>query len=251
MINFRLPGDRLPLQPYSPPIGLRPGERRILATGEQSGSNFTAGWGSQLNIAGGQIGNNLEAVGAQVNLLKGAIGQNADALFGTEFNVRGGTIDYGFEAHRGSVVNISGGTVPEITVRTGGSVQITGGTLGDTIAGEFRGGMLRLEEGGQLHLTGLDFRFGGKPVDGLSPGSTIHLNWEDTNNSVALQGTLADGSPLLLYISNDRPSYFTDWNFAQTLTISLTATVPGDFDGNLVVDAADYTDLEGQSWRQV
>lgn len=231
-----------PWLPTSLPRGLRPGEKLTLATGKQVGANFTAGWDSELTIAGGEIGENFEAIGAQVNLLEGSIGDNMDALFGTELNVRGGTIGYGLEAHRGSVVNISGGRVPEFTARTGSAVNITGGTLGVTVDGDYRSGNITLEEGGDLHLTGTDFRLGGNPVEGLEPGSSVVLHWDDRSYlNVTLDGTLADSSPFLAYVTNSPDRFIADWQRGGGLAITLTLTVPGDFDGNLVVDAADYT----------
>jgi hypothetical protein len=239
----RLPRDiRFPLLPMSPPRGLRPGEKLTLAAGEQVGANFTAGWGSELTIAGGEIGENFEAIGAQVNLLRGSIGGNMDALFGTEFNVLGGAIDHGLEAHRGSVVNISGGTVQEIAVRSGSTVNITGGTLGALVDGEFYFGRIALEGGSNLHLTGVDFQRGGNPIEGLEPGSSVVLRWDDRPYvDMRLDGTLADGSPFSVNISSFPVGSPAEWQYGDGPTVTLTATVPGDFDGNLVVDAADYT----------
>jgi hypothetical protein len=224
--------------PTSPLRGLRPGEKLTLATGQQVGANFTAGWGSELTIAGGEIGENFEAVGTQVNLRQGSIGENMDALFGTTFNVLGGIIGNGLEAHRGSVVNISGGTVPAIVARSGSTVNITGGTLDDVFDGELHIGRITLESESELHLTGTDFWLDGNPIEGLAPGTSVVLEWNDPSYfAITLDGTLADRSPFSAWITGLHAWNGTEEQFA----ITLTATVPGDFDGNLVVDAADYT----------
>jgi hypothetical protein len=165
-----------------------------------------------------------------------------DAMFGTVLNVGGGTIDYGFAAHRGSNVNISGGNVLGITARSGSTVNITGGTIGTAIDGVLPWGQISLEAGSELHITGTDLQLDGNPIEGLEPGATVNLRRDDHPYlSTALSGTLADGSPLLLYISNYPQWDSAGWQYGEPAAVTLTAMLPGDFDGNLVVDAADYT----------
>jgi hypothetical protein len=168
-----------------------------------------------------------------------------DAMFGTVVNVRGGVIDFGLEAHRGSVVNMSGGVLRNLVARAGSTVNVTGGMMGEMLYGDYLLAQVTLEGGSQLHLTGTEFRLEGEPVAGLEPGSSVVLQldakqWFDTN----LEGTLADGSPLRMYIVNYTYDS-AEWQHVGTLAITFTATMPGDFDGNLVVDAADYT-----VWRE-
>ncbi len=180
------------------PAGLKPGETLTLETGDDVGTNFTAGWDSTLIINGGEVGENFEAVGATVNLLAGSIGIDMDALFGTEFNVLGGTVGHSFQAHRGSVVNISGGSLEELTALAGSLVNITGGSLGGYAGTDSI--VISLHAGSTLHITGSDFLLGGEPIEGLEPGSSLALDWNDRAYSSSLTGRLADGSPIDAYL---------------------------------------------------
>jgi hypothetical protein len=197
-----LGGDVTPiLIPPVPLAGLQPGETLTLKTGHDVGTNFTAGWDSTLTIDGGAVGDNFEAVGATINLLAGSIGNEMDTLFGTEFNMMGGTVGRSFEAHRGSVVNISGGSLEELTAGQGSVVNITGGTLGgyaDTDSVVFS-----LIAGSTLHITGSDFLLGGELIEGLAPGSSIVLDWNNLAYSSYLTGRLADGSPFDAYLHDE------------------------------------------------
>lgn len=236
-----LPGISIGFPRPVPQEGLRPGEELMLMNGDQVGSNFTAGWDGELTVAGGEIGDNFEAVGAVVNIVDGTIGNGMDAMFGTEVNLTGGVIGYDFEAHRGSVVNIVGGSIPEIVTRAGSVVNISGGRLGEYYEGEFYyNGDIDVELGSELHVTGTDFYLDGNPIEGLEPGESVMLEWDDQSYlSFSLQANLQDGSPFKTWV--DRLSYgrVDDLQAGDVFTLRLTAALPGDFDGNELVDAAD------------
>ena len=96
----QLDGDRFPydltlqasdLPPIGPaeivasrdqvPGGIREGQTLVVDSGSVIGSNFSAGWGSAVEVHnGGTIGANFEAVGANVWINGGSIADNFDAM---------------------------------------------------------------------------------------------------------------------------------------------------------------------------
>ncbi|MCA9238859.1 MAG: hypothetical protein KDA37_01610, partial [Planctomycetales bacterium] len=183
----------LPFGDYVPPRGLLPGQSLTLNPAQNVGDNFTAGWASDLTVAGGSVGQNFEAVGTHVTLADGSIGEDMDVLFGSVLDITGGTIGDGLEAHRGSTVNIAGGTVQQILAKVGSTVNLSGGTHGRTTDDWLR---IDLEPGSTLHVFGTNLLVDGRPVEGLAENGTITLSWEDRRYySWAITGELLDGSP--------------------------------------------------------
>ena len=111
------------------PPGLRTGQTLVVSTGGALPDNFTAGWGTAVNIEGGDVGDFFQATGALVNISGGTIGNLVDAYYGSVVNISGGTFLGLLTANKGSVVNISGGTIDRFTAGQGGVVNITGGTI--------------------------------------------------------------------------------------------------------------------------
>ena len=124
--------------------------------------------------------------------------------------------------------------------RAGSTINITGGVWGESIAGDSDYGHIWLERGSELHLTGTDFLLDGHPIKGLEPGTAVVLEWMDQKYvDVWLTGRLLDGSPFSADISTLPWSSPADWQSDGALAITLTAALPGDFDGNHIVDATD------------
>jgi hypothetical protein len=223
-ISFPLFSDELPK-------GVLPGEALTLESGDDVGDNFTAGWDSRLTINGGKIGENFEAVGATVDLIDGSIGNDMDVLYGSELNILGGTTGYGLQVHQGGTANIAGGIVPEITVRSDSVVNITGGLLrrywdSEEYSEEYGTGVIYLEAGSHLNITGTDFLFDYESIEGLEAGGsiTLELDWTDLDYRY-LSGQLADGSPLDTTLKAYPGSIPRDWELSGVRYITLTSAL--------------------------
>jgi len=170
-----LPGDVAPR-------GIRSGQTLFIQEGGWVGDNFNAGWGSIVDIVGGRVGRNFEAVGAEVSISDGYVGERFGAFAGSTVAISGGTIgrfftsvgstvnitsgmfDSGFGAREGSTVNVSGGSFPDgFDAREGSLVNISGGS--------FAGGF-DVRDGSTLNITG-----GSIGRDSLvSLGSTVNVS---------------------------------------------------------------------------
>jgi hypothetical protein len=171
----------------APPLGIRDGQTLTVASGGTLGAYFNVGWGSTLNVVGGHVGNQMEAVGANVNMSSGAIGSGFNAYARTTVNVSGGVLGERFRAERGSVVNISGGRIGRgLTTDSGSTLNLSGGTGFQSI---FASTVIY----GTVNLTGGDFRLNGVPISGLGTvSSTKSITVLATST---LSGTFADGTP--------------------------------------------------------
>jgi hypothetical protein len=113
------------------PLGVRAGETLVVQSGGILAPNFNAGRGSTLQIHGGQVGSNLEAVAANVSISGGAIGESFDAFSGSTVLISGGVVGNNFHAFDQSVVNISGGSVgSNFRAFSGSTINVSGGTVG-------------------------------------------------------------------------------------------------------------------------
>jgi hypothetical protein len=201
--------------------GLRSGQQLNVQSGGQIGRRFTAGPGSIVNLEGGEIGYDFEAVGSQINIFGGIVKPYFNAFHGTHVNVTGGTIGGSFAAANGSVVRISGGEIEgSLRAHAGSDVEISGGTLGDgfhahegasikvfggdfgerfyalagtnlTIAGGTFGDDFRGYGGSNINFRGTEFLLDGVPIEGLVPGVATLISDRD----MLLSGVFADGSP--------------------------------------------------------
>ena len=110
------------------PRGARAGQTLTVADGGVVADNFNASWGSTVNIAGGEVGEHFEAIGADVTISGGKVGRAFTALYGSTVHISGGNVGQYFSASRGAVVNISGGTVDRDAVAGRGSIiNVSGG----------------------------------------------------------------------------------------------------------------------------
>lgn len=167
------------------PRGLRTGQALNLTSGGTIGPNFTAGWGSSVEITGGQVGENFEAIGAMVHIAGGEIGERADAFVGTTVEIDGGRVRdlFGWDQ---STVLVSGGIIDRLRIAFGSSAEIAGGVLGN----------LQFFSGSQAELAGAEFRVNGVLVAGLNTaGDSIPFN---IPVDAVLNGTLADGTPFAI-----------------------------------------------------
>jgi hypothetical protein len=115
------------------PLGVRGGQTIVVNNGGVVGPHFNAGLGSTIRVSGGQVGENLEAVGAQVNVEAGSVGERFDAFRGSTVNISGGSIGDNFDAFDGSTINLSAGSVGNgFDAFNGSKVNITGGQIGST-----------------------------------------------------------------------------------------------------------------------
>ncbi|TWT35479.1 hypothetical protein KOR34_03710 [Posidoniimonas corsicana] len=145
------------------PLGVHAGQSVTVFTGQSLGPNFNAGYGSTVVVDGGELGENFEAAGAVVSLSSGQIADDADLLHHTTATVTGGAIgndlfvapkatlhlqggELGRYATVFGVLDVSGGEVDrDLTVESGGRVEVSDGLLGD---------YTRVENGGLLELNG-------------------------------------------------------------------------------------------------
>ena len=131
----------VPLSPVTPstilvpsdpaPEGLRSGQNLVVAAGGVVGDNFNAAVGTSVEVTGGQIGNNFEAVAAHVEISGGTVGSYFSAFAGSKVEISGGSVGNVFRASGGSVVNLTGGSLGTFgDAKFGSTVNIQGGTVG-------------------------------------------------------------------------------------------------------------------------
>jgi hypothetical protein len=187
------PGPPLTVASTDPlPLGLRETQTLLVDDNAVIPPNFNAGWGSEVNVAGGAVDRNLEAVGAVVRMTSGSIGNGFDAFTGSEVRVTGGSIGRRFQAFSGSRVEISGGTIADgMHAISGSDVTISGG----------------------------DFRLDGQPIAGLEAvGDAFALDFDQDGTPQLLAGTLADGTPFSVFTGGLNPDRFD----TGTLTLRLS-----------------------------
>ena len=110
-IVFNLPGDEAEFSSSSESIGGVFGltQLNITSGGILTPTFFSANAGSEVNINGGDLGNNFTAnSGSEVNIGGGSVGFNFDVFEGSVVNISGGTFGNTFDAFSGSTVNFSG-----------------------------------------------------------------------------------------------------------------------------------------------
>jgi hypothetical protein len=188
------------------------GDSTVTITGETVVNKFVAESGSVIHIAGGSIGQNFDAKGTSVvNIIDGSMGSGFDAESGSLVNVSGGINEINFQAHAGSTVNYSGGTFEP-----------------NFIAGS----------GSTVNIFGTQFTLGG---DDITNTLTEDESFAVANRGVELSGVLADGTPFDFQL-NTRLDINNPDQFSATamLTITLVFGIPGDFNDDGEVNAADY-----------
>jgi hypothetical protein len=232
-------------------------------TGGTVGNQFMALGGTTVNISGGTIEGPTFLAGSFT-------GESTDV----EVNMSGGTMRAQLQAYAGSVTNISGGVVNSVSANDG-VVYLSGGTIGQqssgnslqtTGSGVFHisggsfgatGQISLLNEGvanisggsfttaahsiqarqdATINLFGTEFNLNGVEIAGLDWGVPFTISQRD----VTLSGLLSDGSPFSIDLNSVDPSPAQgDWIHPDA-TLTVTLALPGDFNNNGTVDAADY-----------
>jgi len=212
-------------------LGIRGGQTMIVEDGGVVNDHFNAGEGSVVNINGGQVGDNFEAVGSlvtieggsvgddfdamnssTVNILSGAVGRDLAVSGGSIVNVLGGSVGRFLDAYNGGTLNISGGSVgSNMEVHSGGAITVSGGTFGDRIVAI---------TGSKVRILGGEFRLNGTQIDELdSVGDTLALEPFFLPDVSVLSGTLTDGTPFAIAFSPFEGGFFSN----GTLTLETTS----------------------------
>jgi hypothetical protein len=208
-------------------------DSRVNVTGGTVGQYFQAFSGSRVDISGGAVDGDFTArSGAVVNVAGGWLGISAKALSGSQVNVTSGSVGIRFLADVDSQVNVSGGSVGEsFEANAGAEVNLSGGFIGpdfDALAGS------------KINVYGTSFLLDGVPIAGLSLNSPFIV----TTRNKKLSGVLADGSSFDFQLNSiDTGADYFDRG-AILKVIRVAATIPGDYNHNGNVDAADYV-----AWR--
>jgi hypothetical protein len=122
------------------PLGVRNGQTLVLDEGGALGDNFIAGWNSTLRIRGGQLGENVEAVGARVDMSAGSIGRYFKTYLGSRVSISGGFVDYRMDLSGHSNINISGTAVVDgLLVHDGSTATISGGSVEGSLYSYYEG----------------------------------------------------------------------------------------------------------------
>ena len=147
--------------------------------------------GGELNINGGTVGaNTIVRDGGELNVSSGALGMSTLVASDSFANISGGTVGTRLLT-QGGTINVSGGTigadfvVGRTAVTDGGVANISGGTLSDltvlssevNISGGSLDGFLSVEAAA------------GSPFGGTPPGSNVNL----LGSGFALNGTPIEG----------------------------------------------------------
>lgn len=142
--------------------------------------NFNAGSGSLVEVNGGMLGDNFEALGAQVTITGGEVGDSFDAFAGTTVNIFGGDIGRRFNAFSGSTLNLYGTRFVLDGLRIRGLAEI-----GDSIVLTTRDAAIL--EGILLDGSAFDFtlRSSGQQVEFFASDATLRLT---LTNGVPLAG---------------------------------------------------------------
>jgi hypothetical protein len=256
------------------PQGIRQGQTLTLSEGGVIGdpigflpSVFNAAPGSTVIVTGGEVRSQFNSVGATVNVSGGTV-HGLNAFTGSHVNISGASTVFRLQAYNGSDSAVSGGTISGAVAHRGSVVEIAGGTfLGNFIqrafeanssevnvsGGDFqgrfgafgstaniRGGNFDVftASGGEINLFGTEFFLGGVEIAGLVMDQPFTI----TDRNVTLSGILANGSPFSFDLSTTL-SFDRDFVTADTLlTVTLVDSfaLPGDYNRNGTVDAADY-----------
>jgi len=249
--------------PPDPNIGdfesIADGTQLNVADGGSVGVDFQAGFGSEVNISGGAVGDGFQASGSEVNISGGSV-ELIFAISSSKVNVSGGAVEGTIAAFSDSEVNFSGGTAVQVTAGSGVVVNISGGTVdllnpggsstvvnisgGEVLAGFGDGTMnisggavknIRAFDGINVNLFGTEFSLNGTPIASLVPNQAFVISLSD---AVGLTGTLNDGTA---FVFNEfaGPDFFRS---DSTVTVTLAAPLLlGDITRNGLVNFLDIS----------
>jgi hypothetical protein len=145
------------------PASIRGGQTLVVSEGGFVGDQFKSGWGSTVNMTGGQIGYNFEAVGTEVNISGGQVGDGFDIFSGSVATVSGEAVARDIDVLRDGTLNLveshgqvgfstrSGG-IANIHDSTNVSLSMYGGEV--NIAGNSNVQLYGTEDDSRLTITG-------------------------------------------------------------------------------------------------
>ncbi|WP_442483670.1 PEP-CTERM sorting domain-containing protein [Aeoliella sp. SH292] len=204
--------------PSSPaPAGARAGQTVLLQIGGTLPADFVAAPDSRVVIEeGGIVGDNLRAVGAEIELAGGAVMGGMQLLAGSEMTMTSGTVNGTFRDElivNRATLNLHGGKVTTPLTATNEAT---------------------------VNLYGHSFTLGGTPIEGLVAGEPLTLT---ARNGVDIAGVLEDGSPFQFRLQTSRSRSFDVFSADSLVTITLVEplVLPGDYNGDGMVNLADYT----------
>jgi hypothetical protein len=233
---------------------------QITISGGTIGDSFTVdnrtgdGGETLINIRGGAIGNDfLTYRNTIVNISGGTVGdrfstgEGSGTSPGATVNLTGGAIGDGFYVEGFSVANVSGGAIGDrMTLLHGTILNLSGGAIGDHLtllndavlnwSGGTFGGDFIAQYNSQVNIFGLEFLLDGVEIPDLVPG----VPYPVTERDIELSGVLADGSPFSIPLDRQRGQGRTAIFDGATLTVTLLDLLPGDFNNDGIVNAADY-----------
>ena len=161
--NYVVPTD-------TPPPSIGDGQTLTLNDGGVVGDLFRGGRGSTLVINGGQIGRDLEVVGATVNISGGHVFSDFAALEGSTVEVSGGVVGDYFDAGRATLVNMTGGSLGTgVRALDGSEFNISGGTIASFFSAQM---------GSEVNISGgtVGSSFGANSVARL-PSAAASSDW--------------------------------------------------------------------------
>lgn len=202
------------------PQGVHHGQHLILDDGGALPSLFTASHGSMVEIRGGTVGFNFEAIGAEVDISGGRV-STLDAFAGATVDI-GGTAEWsGLEIFAGGTANISGGLGNGLNwyrASKNSTLNISGGEIrGDleaegatvNVSGGRSGGMALFRYGNAV-ISGGEFTRGISVMSGsqlLATGGTltgISTSLGDSDLSgIAHTKAIVDGATVASLRAND------------------------------------------------
>jgi hypothetical protein len=156
----------------------------------------------------------------------GSVPDGFIAGWGATVRMQGGTIGTRFEAV-GADVYLNGGMIGNIFVaNTGTEVAMSGGDIGQYFAAL---------NGSTVHLFGTSFLLDGVDLtQALQVGTPLLIS----NRQVPLTGVLADGTPFEFGLST---SAHSKGLFQAGATLLVSRVLPGDYNADGLVDAADFS----------
>jgi hypothetical protein len=214
----------------------------VIDSGASIPTFFVASRGSRITTDPGSVGGgNLDAIGATVVLHGGGFSY-LNAFDGTDVTLAGGQAGY-LEAfahskvaiganstanniiiHADATANISGGTVSTVNALTGSSVTISGGSIPT----------IQASAGSVFNLIGTRFTLNGLDISATLP---LYTPFQLADRNKQLLAYLTDGKTLVSRLSTSSTSTGI---FNASAMLNLILVLPGDFNLDQKVDAADY-----------
>jgi hypothetical protein len=127
-------------------LGVRSGQTLVVGLGATVPHAYNAGRGSRVDINGGAVGSNFEAVSAEVNLVSGSVGEYFDALDGSVVTMSGGELGFSATVDGGSRFDLSNGIVSSLSATRGGIIRMSGGQISSGISAR-EGAAIELSRG--------------------------------------------------------------------------------------------------------